>query len=331
MALSRRALEIDVEREIDEIAASIRSTVGDVLRLRGGVVGVSGGVDSATCAALCARALGAERVLAVLMPDDTSRPESIELGREVVAAFGLRHVEVDITPILDAFGCSTEQTAAIRTAVADFGPGWRFKLVLPSILAGDRLNVSRLVVADPAGETRETMLGAAAYRRLVAATNYKQRTRTALLYFHADAEHFAVCGTPNRLEYDQGFFVKGGDGLADLKPIAHLYKTQVRAIARQLGVPASVVERPATTDTFSLEQSQEEFYFALPADDLDLCLYGHDHAVPPEEVAAALGLTAAQVRRVYADIVAKRRSTRRLHLSSVLVRPVESVAEAPGS
>ena len=145
-------------------------------------------------------------------------------------------------------------------------------------------------------------------------------------YYHADRLHYAVCGTPNRLEYDQGFFVKGGDGLADVKPIAHLYKTQVYAMARALGVPDEICDRAPTTDTFSLPQGQDEFYYALPYAAMDLCLYAHNHSVPAAEVAPVLKLTPEQVERVYRDIEAKRRATRPLHLTGLLIEPVPEIA-----
>jgi NAD+ synthase len=148
-----------------------------------------------------------------------------------------------------------------------------------------------------------------------------------MAYYHADRLNYAVCGTPNRLEYDQGFFVKGGDGLADFKPIAHLYKTQVFEVARALGVPVEILERTPTTDTFSLAQTQEEFYFALPYGLMDLCLYGHNHGVPAGEVAACIGLTADQVERVYRDIDGKRRGTLPLHVTSLLASPVPEIEQ----
>jgi NAD+ synthase len=325
MALSLDVLDLDVDAAIAEISASVRSMVARVLHRRGAVVAVSGGIDSAACAGLCAHALGSEHVVALLMPERDSSPEALNLGRQLAESLDIRSIEIDIAPALDALGCSDRQAEAIRTAFPEFGDGWRFKVALPPILDRDRLNLTRLIVDDPSGTRHEAQLGAAAYRQLVAATNFKQRVRTAMAYYHADALHYAVCGTPNRLEYDQGFFVKGGDGLADFKPIAHLYKTQVYAIARPLGVPDSILTRPPTTDTFSLPQSQEEFYFSLPYEQMDLCLYAFNHGIPADDVAATLGLTAEQVGRVYADIVAKRRTTRPLHLPAQLVRTVDEI------
>ncbi len=157
------------------------------------------------------------------------------------------------------------------------------------------------------------------YLGVVAATNMKQRTRKQIEYHHADRLNYAVVGTPNRLEYDQGFFVKNGDGAADIKPLAHLYKTQVHQLAEYLGVPEEIRRRPPTTDTWSLAQTQEEFYFALPYREMDLCLYGLNNNVPVEAVAQASGLSVAAVELTYRDIAAKRRVSRYLHQAPLLV------------
>jgi NAD+ synthase len=307
-------LALDAAAEVSRICAAVRMQVLGTLRRRGAVVGLSGGVDSAVVAALCARALGGERVLAVFMPERDSSPDSLRLGRLAAAAAGIGSTVLeDIAPALEGAGCYARQIEAIRAVHPDYGPGWKCKLALPSLLDGERLNVFQLTVQGPDGTSRTSRMPAAAYLALVAATNLKQRVRKLIEYTHADRLLYAVAGTPNRLEYDQGFFVKNGDGAADFKPIAHLYKTQVYQLARHLGVPEEICARPPTTDTFSLAQTQEEFYFALPYDKMDLGLWAHDHAVPAAEAATALGLTAAQVERVYKDIEAKRRTTRYLH------------------
>lgn len=326
MKFSPEVLTLDVPEEIRKLSVSIRQTVRGTFRRKGAVVALSGGIDSSTCAALCTQALGKENVLALFLPERDSSPDALRLGQVVADRYGLPAVTETIESILAAAGCYQRQTEAIRTVFPDYGEGWRCKIILPSILKGDRLNVSSLTVQSPSGETRTERLPATAYLQLVAATNFKQRTRTMMTYYHADRMNSAVCGTPNRLEYDQGFFVKGGDGLADFKPIAHLYKTQVYALARMLGVPDEICRRPPTTDTFSLPQTQEEFYFALPYQHMDLCLYAHDHRIPVEDVAPVLGLTEDQVLRVFKDIETKRRTTLPLHLSSIVAEPIPEIS-----
>ncbi len=319
---SSSALNLDPAVEAARIAESMRVQVLETLRRRGAVVGISGGVDSSVVAALCVRAFGKDRVLGLFMPEHHSSADALRLGRTLADALGIETIVENIAPALEGAGCYRRQDEAIRGIVPEYGAGWKCKLVLPSILESERLNVTRLTVMSPDGEIKTVRLTARAYLQLVAATNYKQRIRKMTEYYHADRLQYAVVGTPNRLEYDQGFFVKQGDGAADLKPIAHLYKTQVYRLAEHLGIPEEIRKRFPTADTFSMEQTQEEFYFALPYDRMDLCLYARNHGVPAAEVAPAVGLAPEQVERVYRDIEAKRRATRYLHSIPLLVEPV---------
>jgi NAD+ synthase len=312
-------LAIDVDAAIDEIAASIRETVLRTLRRRGLVLGLSGGIDSSVCVALAARAIGPGRVLGLLMPETDTDDDTNRLGLESARAAGVETIVEDITPILEGAGCYERQQEAIRLVLPEYEAGWRSKIVLPPLLDGDQYRLFSLVAQSPDGEMHRRRLTPEAYRGLVAATNMKQRVRKMLEYHHADRLGFAVLGTPNRLEYDQGFFVKNGDGAADLKPIAHLYKTQVYALAAALGVPEEICARPPTTDTYSLPQSQEEFYFALPYSLMDRCLAAHDHALTPSQTAARTGLSVEQVQRVFDDIEAKRRAAAYLHAAPILV------------
>jgi NAD+ synthase len=319
----KHSLSIDPRATADEIAESVRRQVLGELRRRGVVVGLSGGIDSAVVAALCARALGRERVLGLFMPERASSDDSLRLGQLVADAIGLDAKVENMADALDGLGCYERQIEAIRTVVPEYGEGWKCKLSLPSIVDSDRLNVFHLTVQSPGGEMKTSRLPHAAYLQLVAATNFKQRTRKMMEYYHADRLAYAVAGTPNRLEYDQGFFVKQGDGAADIKPIAHLYKTQVYALAEFLEIPLEIRSRPPTTDTFSLPQTQEEFYFSLPYDRMDLALYAVNHGVSAEEAAPTLGLTPEQVQRVFKDIVQKRRSTSYLHSRPLLVHEIK--------
>jgi len=324
-AFSAEALKIDGAAETDRINAALREQLRG-MRKRGLVLGLSGGIDSSVCVALAVRAVGAKNVFCLFMPENDSDPESLRLGRLVAESFGVEAVVEDIGPTLQAMGCYERRDAFMRELVPDYGPGWASKIVIANSLAGDGYNISSLVVQDPEGRQTKLRMPPAVYLGIVAATNMKQRTRKQIEYYHADRLNFAVLGTPNRLEYDQGFFVKNGDGAADVKPIAHLYKSQVYALAAHLGIPEEIRRRPPTTDTYSLAQTQEEFYFSLPYDRMDLCLYGLNNGLSAEAVGAAAKLTAVEVERVWADIAAKRRATRYLHLGPQLVRPVAEIA-----
>jgi NAD+ synthase len=319
-------LQLDVERESQRIADALRHQVGDVLKRRGLVVGMSGGIDSSACAALAVKALGPKRVFGIFMPEYDSDPISLELARELAEKLGIEHQVEDIGATLEAAGCYRRRNDAIRRVIPEFADDWRCKIILPgNRLESDQLNFYSIAVQAPGGEIETHRLPPAEYREIVAATNFKQRVRKMTEYFHADRLHYAVVGTPNRLEYDQGFFVKGGDGLADVKPIAHLYKTQVYQIAEHLGVQPGITSRPPTTDTYSLPQSQEEFYFALPARVMDQVLYAHNQGLGIEEAAETLGYRPDQIRRAYTEIEQKRTTTRYLHLAPLLVEPVSEL------
>ncbi len=326
---SADTLKIDPERETARISASITHYL-ERTRRRGAVVALSGGIDSSVVAALCVHALGPGRVFGVHMPEQESSDDTLDYSRLVSDTLGIESVLEEISPILEAVGCYRRRDDAIRLVHPDYGPAHRSKIVLPSVVDTDSFRLYSLVVLAPDGTSTRHRLTPDAYLGIVAATNFKQRVRTMLAYHHADRLNYVVGGTPNRLEYDQGFFVKLGDGAADVKPIAHLYKSQVYQLAEYLGVPAEIRVRPSTTDTYSLPQSQEEFYFSLPHQRMDLCLYGKNNDVPVEQVAAAAELTVEQVLRVYRDIDQKRSTTQYLHLPAVLAADVPEVSHDLG-
>ena len=315
-------LKIDAGTEVKKISKTLIAYIQQYKK-KGLVVAMSGGIDSSVVAALCVEALGKKRVVGLLLPEIDSSEDTLRLSRLIADHLGVETVHEDITDILEAVGCYYRRDEAIQSLVPGYTPEYQVKIVLPSILKGDNLRLFSVVVKSPEGEELETRLTQDAYLGIVSATNFKQRVRKMLEYYHADRRNYAVAGTPNRLEYDQGFFVKLGDGAADVKPIAHLYKTQVYQIAEYLGVPQEIRSRPPTTDTYSMPQSQEEFFFSLPYHKMDLCLYGVNNNVPAKEVADVVGLTVEQVHRVFQDIQQKRKTTRYLHLQPQLVAKIE--------
>lgn len=324
-ALTPGLLEIDCEAEARRIAQRMAAIVGGTLRRRGVVVALSGGVDSSVCAALAVQALGRDKVYGLMLPERDSSPTSLSRAKRLAGELGIAYAVEDVTPALEALGCYSRRDEAIRAVFPAYGADWKSKIAIAGGTQGG-FNYFKLVVESPAGARHEARLPAEAYLQLVAATSFKQRVRKVLEYFHADRLRYAVIGTPNRLEYDQGFFVKNGDGAADLKPIAHLFKTQVYALARHLAIPEEIRTAAPSTDTYSLPQGQDEFYFALPYEKMDLALWACDHAVPASELAAFLDMTPQQADLVYRDIAAKRRAAGYLHAPALLAVPL---SEAP--
>jgi NAD+ synthase len=318
---ARRILAIDVESECDRIIERLRECLRDDLRRRGAVVGISGGIDSSVVLALCAQAFGADRVLGLILPERDSEAESKDLAEQIAARYGVATVTEDITPALVALKCYERRDEAIRSLYPSYDPGagYSAKIVLPPDLLESRtLNVFYLTLVRPDGTETSLRLPLQQYLQIVAASNFKQRVRMCLLYYHAEKRHYAVVGTANKDEHELGFFVKHGDGGADIKPIAHLFKTQVFALADYLDIPEEVRRRQPTTDTYAAQQTQEEFFFRLPFDTLDTIWGAHEAGVLPAEVADYLLLDEEQVIAVVADLAQKQRTSHYLRLPPVM-------------
>lgn len=318
-------LKIDCSAEVSRTCDRIREILGKELKRRGIVIGVSGGIDSSVTLALAVKALGKEKVTVLQMPERHSADETLYLSGLVADHFGVERHHEDITGILEAAGFYKRYVETVQGVIPAYNENWKSKIVLPNVIEKQGYSIFSLVAQPPEGEQVKVRLDLKAYLGIVAATNFKQRIRKMLEYYYADTLNYAVAGTPNRLEYDQGFFVKLGDGAADIKPIAHLYKSQVYQIAEFLGVPEEIRKRPPTTDTYSLAQSQDEFYFQLPYDKLDLCLYAKNNGISAATVAPVIGLTEEQVGRAFADIDTKRKTTRYLHLKPQLIDSVKEI------
>lgn len=313
MTFHRDILRIDAESIAEELESNLRRDVRQTLRRSGAVVGISGGLDSSVVLALCARALGPERVLGVMMPETESGDDSIALAREVANCFGVETLVEDLTDALSGFDCYARRDEAMQRVFPEYDSSYQAKITLPgNVLDSDTLNVFYLTIISPNGEERSTRLKVRDYLQIVAASNFKQRSRMTMLYYHAELRNYAVIGTPNKNEHDQGFFVKWGDGGYDVAPIRHLYKTQVFQLAEYLGVPASIREASPTTGTYSAPTTQEEFFFRMPFETMDLIWYALEHAVPISEVAEVMNLTPHQVERAFADLVGKQRTTQYL-------------------
>ena len=316
MAYTKDSILLDPAAETERIVQKLKQDVVQKLKKRGAVVGISGGIDSSIVLALSARAFGPKKVLGVMMPEQDSNPESKELATKLANKFDVDYVVEDMTAAVEGFGCYRRRDEAIKNVFPEFDSSYKAKIVLPTnILEKDTLNVFQLTIIAPDGEEKTKRLPLKEYLQIVAASNFKQRSRMCMLYYHAERLNWAVIGTGNKNEHEQGFFVKYGDGGADVKPIAHLFKTQVFQLAEYLGVPQEIQGRTPTTDTYSAEQTQEEFFFRLPFETLDRIWYGWENNVPAEEIAAALDLKTEQVENVIHDIKRKIAATEYLRMN----------------
>jgi NAD+ synthase len=318
-AFGRHSLDLDAEQEIQRLVEGLRQGVHQTLRRQGVVLGISGGIDSSVVLALCVRTFGPERVVALMLPEGESSPDSETLASMLGNHYGVQTViKEDISRALEGFGCYDRRDEAIRRLFPDFGPGWGAKIALPgNLLEKETLNIFHLTVTNLAGEIFTKRLPASEYYQIMAASNFKQRTRMAMLYYHAELRNYAVIGTPNKNEHLLGFFVKHGDGGTDISPIGHLFKTQVYQLAKYLDVPEEIQERTPTSDTYPGGSTQEEFFFRLPFDILDTIWFGFERGVATEEIARGLDLTIEQVERVISDIIRKQRTTNYLRMPTI--------------
>lgn len=319
---SKNSLQLDVRQEADRISGWIRNTVFQDLHRRGVVVGISGGIDSSVVAALCVRALGSQKVLGILLPESESSPDSRQLAMELANSLGIDTITEDISEALKGAGCYQRRDEAIRRIIPQFDRNWKSKITLPgSLLEEQTLNVFYLTVVSPEGVEITKRIPTAEFLQIMAASNFKQRTRMAMLYYNAERKNYAVAGTANKNEHDLGFFVKYGDGGVDFSPIVHLFKSQVYQLAKYLGIPSEIQQRPPTSDTYSAGSTQEEFFFRLPFEILDLIWYGVENGYSEKEIAEQLNLSEDQVHRVALDILQKKRTTEYLRLSPLQINP----------
>jgi NAD+ synthase len=319
---TNQLLSIDPAEEANRIIKLLENTVHKKMHRYGAVVGISGGIDSSVVLALCVRTFGPDHILAIMMPEKESSPESSEIAYMLAEQFGVASILEDITPVLTAFGCYMHRDKTIQGLFPEYDPevGYKCKIILPpNLLDNDILNFFTLTITDPDNREKSMRLPLQEFLNIVAATNLKQRTRMAFLYYYAEKNNYAVAGTANKNEHDLGFFVKYGDGGADIQPIAHLYKTQVYQLAEFLEISEIIRNRPPTTDTYSAGSTQQEFFYRLPFELLDTLWYAQENCMPIAEAAELTGLTEIQVQRAWDDILRKKRTTDYLRMEPVSI------------
>ncbi len=315
MTFSWDVMTIDAEKVSREIAGFIRDQVKNFFKKRGIVIGLSGGIDSAVAGALSVKAIGPKRVYGVLLPERDSSPKSHDYGRKSAESLGIEYSTVEITPILERYGVYSKRDAVVKKYFPELIGEYKFRLTLPQdLLDRDRINAYSLDVQKEDGSIVSARLSHSDYLEMMACNDIKQRTRMTALYYEAERRNYIVCGTTNRAETAQGFFVKFGDGGVDIEPLTPLYKNQVIQLGRHLGVPKEILSRTPSPDTYSFEVSDKDFFFCLPYDTVDMLLYSQEHSISKEEAAEVLGLEMEQLERAWNDLERKREATQHLRV-----------------
>lgn len=309
----------DIEAKVETITKKLKEDIVMVLKRKGAVVGISGGIDSSVTLALTVKALGAQNVLGIMMPEKDSNKESKELASMLAKQFAVETIEENISMALEGLGSYKRRDEAVAAIFPEYDPlDFTMKISInPKGINQNLPPVFSITIIDKNGSAKSKLLPAKEYLQIVAASNFKQRCRMSMLYYHAERKYYAVVGTPNKHEVEQGFFVKYGDGGADLMPIGNLYKTQVYQLAEYLNIPKEIIERIPTSDTYSAEQTQEEFFFQLPFKEMDLIWYGYENGYEPEEVGKALGKTGEEIRSIYTNFRRKQKTTEYLRMAPI--------------
>ncbi|MEO8854960.1 MAG: NAD(+) synthase [Ginsengibacter sp.] len=309
----------NIEDKIHSISHKLNQDIFHNLKRRGAIVGISGGIDSSVSLALAVKALGAENVIGILLPEKDSSSDSKDLALKLASQLNVKTIEENITEALAGFGCYKRRDEAVAAIFPEYNPNdYKMKIGINSKVISQNLPpIFSLTIVDKNGEAKSKLLPAKEYLQIVAASNFKQRCRMSMLYYHAERMYYAVIGTPNKHEVEQGFFVKYGDGGADIMPIGNLYKTQVYQIAEFLNIPKEIIQRTPTSDTYSAEQTQEEFFFQLPFKEMDLIWYGYENEYAAEDVANTLGKSETEIKSIYNNFSRKQRTTEYLRMAPI--------------
>ena len=313
MKFDRDILRINTAGETDKVCEFVIEQVQSVFRRTGIAIGLSGGIDSAVMAELAVRALGADKVFGLILPEKESNPVSSQYARDHAEKLSIEYQEIDITPTVESVVSYSTRDEYIRNLVPQYSPGCTYNITLPTdLLERDSFSFYVLQVQLPDGIIIKKRLNFDAFRAITSFANIKIRSRMIHLYAHAERRNSIVAGTTNRTELILGDFCKYGDGGTDIEALAPFYKNQIYQLAEYLGVIPEIIDRSPSPDTFSLPVSDQEFFFRIAFDKLDLLLYAWEHKVSAGETARVLELTEEAVNRAFTDFTTKNRATTHL-------------------
>lgn len=273
----------DIEKTVDSLSNYIKSEVFEIFQKKGVVLGLSGGVDSAVTAALCAKSLGSEKILGLIMPEKESGSSSQQLAQQVAKKYNIETKIIDISKILESFGVYQTKEKIVKEKFSGFNSTCKYRVVVPPKLENN-VGIPYLEILDKKNEKHKIKISSSEFLTLTSATSIKHRVRMATLYFHGEKNNLAIIGTTNKSEYLQGYFVKYGDGGSDIEPLVNLYKSQIYQLGEFFDIPGEILTADASPDVWSFTTSDEEFFYSVPYNIVDLILYARENNLPVNEI-----------------------------------------------
>ena len=273
----------NLEESVNSICDFIKNEISTKFKKNGAVIGISGGIDSAVTAALCIRAIGSEKVLGLIMPEKESEPKSQILAKQFADNYNIKTEIIDISYILDSFGVYENKEKIVKEKFPNFNNDCKYRLVVPPKFE-NTVGIPYLDILDEKNKQHKLKISSFEFLALTAATSIKHRVRMTMLYYHSEKNNFAVVGTTNKSEYLQGYFVKYGDGGSDIEPITNLYKSQIYQLGKFLNIPKEILLKDASPDVWSFTTNDEEFFYSVPYETVDLILYARENNLTVKEI-----------------------------------------------
>ena len=287
----------NIENKINEITNFIKNEVFEIYQKKGVAVGLSGGIDSAITAALCTKSIGSEKILGLILPEKESDVNSKNLALQIAEKYNIETKSIDITNILESFGVYENKERIVKEKFPNYNEKCKYRVVVPPKLENN-IGMPFLEILDNENTLHKLKISSFDFLNLTAATSIKHRVRMTMLYNYAEKNNFAVVGTTNKTEYLQGYFVKYGDGGSDIEPLVHLYKTQIYEIANFLKLPEKIINQDASPDVWSFKTSDEEFFYAVPYNIVDLILYARERNLSINDISKFSNLSSEKIEKL---------------------------------
>ena len=287
----------EIEKTINSIENFVKEEISKRFQKRGAVIGISGGIDSAVMAAICAKSIDPKQVLGIIMPEKESDPTSQILAKKVVEQYQIETKIIDITSILESFGVYSIKEQIVKEKFSNFNNNCKYRVTIPSKISNSA-GIPFLEILDDKNKKYQFKISTSEFLTLIASSSIKHRVRMTLLYYYAEKNNFCVVGTTNKSEFLQGYFVKYGDGGTDLEPLTNLYKSQIYQIGEFLKVPNEILEKDASADIWSFNTSDEEFFYSVPYHIVDLILYARENNMTKSEIEKISNLSLEQIEKL---------------------------------